>query len=211
MNMNSMAGKLSIVTRSLLAAAAISVGTGIVDARADVLIDTYNPSGGVDNFPMGLDTRFNLAVQFTASTRVTIDSVLAAITWSSGTPTMSLGVMSNLNNLPSDTFLYQAVLNQPSANVLLSGLNWSLDAGTYWLAAIPDPGFFGSWAANFSPVTPTLFASTSSDFGLPKHWAPAATPLAARITTAVPEPETYAMILAGLGMIGFVARRRAKY
>jgi hypothetical protein len=28
------------------------------------------------------------------------------------------------------------------------------------------------------------------------------------ITTAVPEPETYAMLLAGLGMIGFVARRR---
>jgi hypothetical protein len=28
------------------------------------------------------------------------------------------------------------------------------------------------------------------------------------ITAAVPEPETYAMMLAGLGMMGFVARRR---
>jgi len=28
------------------------------------------------------------------------------------------------------------------------------------------------------------------------------------ITTAVPEPETYAMLLAGLGMIGAVVRRR---
>jgi N-acetylmuramic acid 6-phosphate (MurNAc-6-P) etherase len=26
--------------------------------------------------------------------------------------------------------------------------------------------------------------------------------------TSVPEPETYAMLLAGLGMMGFVARRR---
>ncbi|OZA36288.1 MAG: hypothetical protein B7X87_14305 [Hydrogenophilales bacterium 17-64-34] len=26
--------------------------------------------------------------------------------------------------------------------------------------------------------------------------------------TAVPEPETYAMLLAGLGLVGFVARRR---
>ncbi len=29
-------------------------------------------------------------------------------------------------------------------------------------------------------------------------------------TTAIPEPETYAMLLAGLGLMGFVARRRAK-
>lgn len=28
--------------------------------------------------------------------------------------------------------------------------------------------------------------------------------------TAVPEPETYAMLLAGLGLIGFVARRKAR-
>ena len=28
--------------------------------------------------------------------------------------------------------------------------------------------------------------------------------------TAVPEPETYAMILAGLGMLGFIARRRKR-
>jgi hypothetical protein len=30
------------------------------------------------------------------------------------------------------------------------------------------------------------------------------------ITTAIPEPETYAMLLAGLGLMGFVARRRQK-
>jgi hypothetical protein len=28
------------------------------------------------------------------------------------------------------------------------------------------------------------------------------------LLTAVPEPETYAMLLAGLGLMGFVARRR---
>ena len=30
------------------------------------------------------------------------------------------------------------------------------------------------------------------------------------LTAAVPEPETYAMLLAGLGLMGFVARRRSK-
>lgn len=29
------------------------------------------------------------------------------------------------------------------------------------------------------------------------------------VTAAVPEPETYAMLLAGLGMVGFIARRKA--
>ena len=28
------------------------------------------------------------------------------------------------------------------------------------------------------------------------------------VLTAVPEPETYAMLLAGLGLVGFAARRR---
>lgn len=34
------------------------------------------------------------------------------------------------------------------------------------------------------------------------------TGFATDITTAVPEPETYAMLIAGLGLMGFVARRR---
>ncbi|WP_295990568.1 FxDxF family PEP-CTERM protein [Rugamonas sp.] len=29
-----------------------------------------------------------------------------------------------------------------------------------------------------------------------------------RLTAAVPEPETYGMLLAGLGLMGFIARRR---
>jgi hypothetical protein len=28
------------------------------------------------------------------------------------------------------------------------------------------------------------------------------------VTAAIPEPETYAMLLAGLGLLGFAARRR---
>lgn len=202
-------GKFSAVVRSLVAASTIALGSGIMDARADVLVDTYNPGTTVDNLPLGIRYDFSRAVQFTATTSITIDSVLAAITYNAGTPTISIGVMSQgLNGLPTDSFLYKAVLNKPVANVSLSGLNWALGAGTYWLAAIPDPGFEGSWSTAFSPVTPTLNAGTSVDFGLPRHWSESSISSAIRITTAVPEPETYAMMLAGLAMLGFTARRR---
>jgi len=35
-------------------------------------------------------------------------------------------------------------------------------------------------------------------------------PITQTITAAVPEPETYAMMMAGLGMVGFMARRRRR-
>jgi hypothetical protein len=35
-------------------------------------------------------------------------------------------------------------------------------------------------------------------------------PVSQTITAAVPEPETYALMLAGLGLMGFIARRRSK-
>ncbi|MDD4882113.1 MAG: PEP-CTERM sorting domain-containing protein [Gallionellaceae bacterium] len=35
-------------------------------------------------------------------------------------------------------------------------------------------------------------------------------PVSQTITAAVPEPETYALMLSGLGMVGFIARRRRK-
>lgn len=52
---------------------------------------------------------------------------------------------------------------------------------------------------------PTVFTSTSNIFNY-ANWAQAA--FVASNTAPVPEPETYAMLLAGLGLLRFVARRR---
>lgn len=65
-------------------------------------------------------------------------------------------------------------------------------------------GSFTSYSYGLNVGTSTsyrlFFSNTGSDgdMGLDK----------VVITSAVPEPETYAMLIAGLGMVGFMARRR---
>lgn len=50
---------------------------------------------------------------------------------------------------------------------------------------------------------------TSGDVDVNK-FAPFSHDAQGMVTTPIPEPETYAMLLAGLGLMGFVARRRSK-
>jgi hypothetical protein len=48
----------------------------------------------------------------------------------------------------------------------------------------------------------TTYDTTQSNSSTIARWS------IAQVTSAVPEPETYAMFLAGLGLLGFVSRRR---
>jgi hypothetical protein len=69
---------------------------------------------------------------------------------------------------------------------------------TFYLASVLDITAQGDFynSANFGISAP-VGASIASLSGTPYP------------TVAVPEPETYAMLLAGLGLVGFAARRRA--
>ena len=82
----------------------------------------------------------------------------------------------------------------------------SLD-GTHWSSSVPIPaavdltdGSFGyaTTVSGLTATTPYYFklSGTNLDGGYTVHIA------------AVPEPETYAMLLAGLGLMGSIARRR---
>lgn len=82
-------------------------------------------------------------------------------------------------------------------------------------------GGINSWtsiAFGFGGITSLIVTGSSqgfSPFGIDNlQFVEAATPLASGISqlqsevTAVPEPEAYAMMIAGLGILGFAARRR---
>ncbi len=58
--------------------------------------------------------------------------------------------------------------------------------------------YFNAFAGAGEQITRITFSSTTNAFETDNH----------AYIAAIPEPETYAMLLAGLGLMGFVARRR---
>jgi len=77
----------------------------------------------------------------------------------------------------------------------------------YDIRAVVPASLLPSNGLDAKDYTWALWSIDSSIAGLPRNadFAPDASIQVA----AVPEPETYAMMLAGLGVLGFVARRRA--
>jgi hypothetical protein len=201
--------------RGLLAAVLAALVLAAVEARATVLLDTFGPATttpGANYFLTNHEGNGqSLAVPFSTSTAVTVDSILAAI---SGTGSVTLGIMANvgvdLAGVPSNVYLHSTVLTNPTANVSLAGLGWTLAAGDYWLAAIGVDPFDGHWRGGdretdfaftriTDPVTDWVhFTTDLPDFEVP----------AARISTgaATPEPATVALIAAGL--LNLALRRR---
>ncbi len=119
----------------------------------------------------------------------------ATTTAASFTDTFTFSINATANSAGNTTL---NIFNPTADNILFVGL-WNTDTGTSVSSVDYTPETFGfndlvagNYKMNFT-ARPTMAGFQYT---------------VALTTTAVPEPEAYAMMLAGLGLVGFAARRK---
>jgi len=205
---------------ALAMGAALAVSASAQAASID-LINTQTPSGsniGANT----LDASNWLAERFTVNAPVVIDSISVFLTsmdaYADQGKSFTLALYNSAGTTPALNFngANQGQVQQASATYLqdgwngVSGLNWSLAAGSYWLAV--EVGDGANAASNLmAPAGATPMAEAVATYvgGQRYQAATAADTFGLHITAApVPEPEQWALLLAGLGTCAILRARR---
>jgi hypothetical protein len=180
-------------------------------AAGTVVLDSYpagqDPFGWPSQVFADGSGRQDIAVSFTLTGTTSIQSIMTSLDGLGG---VTLGILASQGSVPvGGDWLYSTHLADPVMNTTLSPTGWSLDAGTWWLAAVADDGFAGQWQSGTEDYSGDWaqadasgwMAVTSTFIGMP----------AARITVAaaVPEPSHWALLLAGGLLVAAAARRKS--
>ena len=196
-----------VVARAATFAAAGLIGAS---AHAAYLLDTGTQDGGTNNWSLfnssGDDLQF-LAAGFTVGSATTITSVEGWIATNapgdvivslySGAPTVAA----------SPLFSTTLHLDQSTGHEweTFGGLSWAVGAGDYSVAFSTATGYGGTMVDG-APLPAPSYYFYSPDNG---EWVSFNLAMGVRVAAAVPEPASFALLLAGLAGVGWAARRRA--
>jgi hypothetical protein len=195
---------------------AVAAGTlvGATQVGAVPLVDTGQPTGnsGGANLEGFYYTQY-LAGEFTLNGSYIITGVEGYMeVYRSGV--LNLRIYSDGGAVPGSN-LYSGTVTPPVSGLNwqgLTGLNWALGPGTYWIAAEPSTNFSG-----YMPGGPPNLLSGYAYLNPGPNWSPY--PLLQsgyRIfgdpasQSAVPLPAALPLFVSGLGLIGFTAWRRKR-
>lgn len=203
--MKSLSQKLTLAAASLLLAASASAEIGTASA-ADVTLDGspadafayqagWNPHAGPNGDTSGFGTAFD---SFGTGSWTLLDKLDSSSGFSNtGVMNFSFAEITGTNGTWSVT---NTSPTQPFQLDLVFAVHAGGQAGA-WLfdnqTVLPGQTLDGNWLINW---TVGQGQANSPDFSN--------LTLFAREVTPVPEPATYGMLLAGLGVVGAIARRR---
>ena len=181
-------------TKKLLTAAAVATalstaGLGVAHAKSESwgTVSASSTLAAANSFVVDAKTVASLASAFTDTYTFSLVNSSAA-----GSYFVTTG-FKNANGKEAGISSFSAVLLD-SSNQEVKG-SWDADELVYSYSGLTA----GQYTLSVAGQTFTQFA-TSKTVGYDGSFS----------VTAVPEPESYAMLLAGLGLMGTIARRRSK-
>jgi hypothetical protein len=140
-----------------------------------------------------------------------LTSNVALSTVSPGSYTAHFGATHNEAGLFTDTFTFNPSVGASLANAVIQSIsllghnNLDLTGASlngHALTLIPSGGY------EFGVLSPVAVSGVLTLTVMGNVITPSASYSGDINVSAVPEPETYGMLLAGLGIVGFLARRR---
>jgi PEP-CTERM motif len=198
--------KFGLLMFVLLAGSAIAPAPASADVLLNTITGSFQPGTGGDIIAPVQSP----GIEFSSATATVVTEIKAFIGTNAGSGTVTIGIMGDSAGVPSGTFIDSITTTAASATPIdLTSLNWSIDAGTpYWLAATSNSDNV-SWQAGSSIGSVGVNQNNAAGWTvIPGAHLPQAEIFASPISSSVPEPSTWAMMILGFAGVGFMAYRR---